>query len=255
MCCGRALPKKIPSLQANTISKTQYISISVTSLWFCSLCKSDFLLNSSLHWTWEKWILLAHKSWTRIRSNGDTLRMGGKWKLPWNMLEVCCQCVCCSFGAAFFLLFSRKYFSLLFFILLFFCGEWQRKRKCGHVLRDLFVSTHHSSHWKWRSYGHSCVPHSLGLSDLVPGQSSVSALFQSHLPFSARISSDVKRMGLLPVFCSERDLFHMVNLTTAVWVFSPPTKHPWWLGLESLSCSNNNFWSFFNLWFVGPKFR
>lgn len=54
----------------------------------------------------------------------------------------------------------------------------------------------------------------------------MSALFQPHPPSSARISSDAKGLGLLPVFCSERDLFHMVNLTTAVWVFSPPTKHP-----------------------------
>lgn len=54
----------------------------------------------------------------------------------------------------------------------------------------------------------------------------MSVLFQPCPPPLARISSDVKGLNLLPVFCSERDLFHMVNLTTAVWVFSPPTKHP-----------------------------
>lgn len=75
----------------------------------------------------------------------------------------------------------------------------------------------------------------------------MSVLFQPHPPSSARISSDVKGLDLLPAFCSERDLFHMVNLTTAVWVFSPPTKHPRRLALGSLSCSNNNFWSFFNV--------
>lgn len=170
MRCGKAFLKKFPSLWVNVIPKTQHINISVTSFWFCSLCKWDFLLNSSLDWTWKKRILLAHKELNQDQEQWEHPQDGGKAKASLEHAELCCQCVCCSFGAACFLLFSRKYFSLLFSSSLFLVWMTKRKRKCSHVLWDVFLSNHHSSCWKWRSYGHSCAPHSLGPSDSILGQ-------------------------------------------------------------------------------------
>lgn len=140
--------------------------------------------------------------------------------------EICCQCVCCSFRAAFFLFFPRKYFSLLFFSTSLFLvvNDKEEKEMWSCALRSAPF---------YPPPGNGGVMAILVLLtlqgqviQLLDKAISVSALFQPHFPFSARISSDVKGMGLLPVFCSERDLFHMVNLTTAVWDFSPPTKHP-----------------------------
>lgn len=66
------------------ISKTQYINISVTRL-LCSLCKLDFLPNSSSDWTWEKCILLAHKELNLDQEQWGHPQDGEEWKFPWNM--------------------------------------------------------------------------------------------------------------------------------------------------------------------------
>lgn len=190
-----------------------------------------------------KCILLAHTVLNKIRSDGDTLRMGEKWKLPWNMQRYVVNVSAVLSGQLFSFSFLKSIFLYCFSTSLFLVvNDKEEKEMWSCALRSAPF---------YPPPGNGGVMAILVLLtlqgqviQLLDKAISVSALFQPHFPFSARISSDVKGMGLLPVFCSERDLFHMVNLTTAVWDFSPPTKHPWWLALGSLSCSNNNFWSF-----------
>lgn len=151
------------------ISKTQHINISVTRL-LCTLCKLDFLPNSSSDWTWEKCILLAHKE---LNLGSGAMRTPSGWgrvEVSLEHAEVCCQRVCCSFGSAFSFSFLKSvflhYFSSSLFLVV---NDKEKKRTWSYALRSLpFYPPQQPL--EWRSYSRSCAPRSLGPSDLVPGQ-------------------------------------------------------------------------------------
>lgn len=128
MCCGRTCPENF------LLYKQMWSQRHNTSTFL--LLASGFVhwvnQNSSLDWTWEKCILLAHKELNQDQEQWGHPQDGGWVEASLEHAELRCQCVCCSFRSAFFLLFSRKYFSLLFFIFPFSCGECQRKK--GNVV-------------------------------------------------------------------------------------------------------------------------
>lgn len=67
------------------------------------------------------------KSWTRIRSNGKTLRMGEKQKLPWNMQSYVVNVSAVLLGQLVSFSFLGSIF-LYFFHPPFFLCEWQREK-------------------------------------------------------------------------------------------------------------------------------
>lgn len=102
-----------------------------------SLCKLEFLLNSSLHWTWEKCILLKRAE-PGSGAMGTPSGLGESGSFP----GTCCQCLCCSFGAAFSLLFSGKFFGFGFFYcfsssLFLVVNDKEKKEMWSCALRSL----------------------------------------------------------------------------------------------------------------------
>lgn len=151
------------------ISKTQYINISVTRL-LCTLCKLDFLPNSSSDWTWEKCILLAHKELNLDQEQWGHPQDGEEWKFPWNMQRYVVNVSAALSGQLFPFSFLKSvflhYFSSSLFLVV---NDKEKKRTWSYALRSLpFYAPQQPL--EWRSYGHSCAPRSLGPSDLVPGQ-------------------------------------------------------------------------------------
>lgn len=127
------------------------------------------------------------KSWTWIRSNEDTLRMGKSGSFPGTCRGMLSTCLLL-FRVSFFLLFSKKCFSSLFFILPFSGGEWQREKEnvvvCSEIssflptaaatgmeeLRPFFCSTLSRAKWfsswtrqsVWAPYSSLTFPLQLG---------------------------------------------------------------------------------------------